>query len=752
MALVQWKQISPQLGDYGQLTGSLEITGSFILNGQELDLSGGVVSSNQTLSLNGYELSISNGNTVTLPQGGGSADTGSLITSASAVGNEITFLYGDGTTQTVTINTGSSSQPTDISALNTFTSSYFVDSASFDSRISNITSSTADTSGLLTTASYQIDSASFDSRISNITSSTADTTGLLTTASYVIDSASFDSRISAINVSGDTSFDGNRVITNELLGDLYSTSYNAGTTGSIQDFLSAIFFPAKAPTAVFIDQTSNFNTNLATANTNLVSVSLTDTADDSPYSLTLSGTNASSLTAVPTNAESSSWEIRANGNLTAGTYSYDVTVGDSTNAERTYSGRSIVIAQASTGTLTGDTSIYIIESALSGSPFRDATGYNNGNPADLNITYSPNYGNQVASFTSSNPAIGVNSSGNLSLGINLSGSSIQSGDTFNTTVTWNDQYGNQDSALVTATVFGNQAPSVLFTDNELIEATATSGSNIGTLTVTDTESNSPYQVILSGTDGTKFNIIPQNAVSSSWLVQPKENLLAGNYSIQFTVTDTYSEQVVLNETIAVSSGNEIDTFFIYTLPITGTYNNVSGITAESQDTPPIPTVSTAYGFFNEFINSNTLGNSTINVSYGENFVATLRGAVTGSNLDSALNDLGPITIGGSPASERIYILVPSGSNVLGIPTSTTLADPGIGTADGEYVLFVSPDGTYQDSSGGVSNDIKQANIHKVTLNTAVNGYLDWFVIGTEDKFNNPNAYVRIVPSSGSIPS
>jgi len=168
MALVQWKQINPELNGNGQLTGSLEITGSFILNGQELDLSGGVVSSNQTLSLNGYELTISKGNTITLPQGDGSADTGSLINSASAAGNVITFTFGDGSTQSITIDTGSAGSTTDITSLNAFTSSYYADSASFDQRILNITGSATDTSGLLTTASYQIDSASFNERISNI--------------------------------------------------------------------------------------------------------------------------------------------------------------------------------------------------------------------------------------------------------------------------------------------------------------------------------------------------------------------------------------------------------------------------------------------------------------------------------------------------------------------------------------------------------------------------------------------------------
>ena len=38
MALIQWKQIDPNLSGYGNLTGSLEVTGSIVLNNQDLDI------------------------------------------------------------------------------------------------------------------------------------------------------------------------------------------------------------------------------------------------------------------------------------------------------------------------------------------------------------------------------------------------------------------------------------------------------------------------------------------------------------------------------------------------------------------------------------------------------------------------------------------------------------------------------------------------------------------------------------------
>ena len=736
-----------------------------------------------------------------------------------------------------------------------------------------------------------------------------------------------------------------------------------GTTTT--DNLSVTIIGNSAPTATFSNQSSNFNTNLATNGTNLVSVTISDTESDSPYELSLSGTDASSFNAVPQNAASSSWQLQANGNLSAGTYNYDVTVTDSYSKSTTYSGRSFTIAQATTGslsvsnayviesatngdqikravdgrtgnqsyvsvayspdygsqsatsfassnnlisinsstgylsvgndisgsgnvagdtitttitwtdqygnvgssdiditvtenyaplvntqtfntntnqatgsstivkllaydvesdsvpfsglswsgynttyftesfetttlgliqyptmnlivnstsvpagtypytaslqdehgfstrvvsgsvtisqadtgTLGGDTSIYIIESAQSGVVFRDATGYNQGNAAQLSVSYSPSYGSPVVqSYTSSNEAIVVDSSGNLTLGVDISGSVTQSGDTFTSTITFTDQYGNVGSGSVTATVFGNSTPSANFTAASFNTDEAISGSNIGTVTVTDTENNSPFTLTLGGTDGGKFDV---SGSSSPFTIQPTGSLEAGSYSINITVTDTYGESVTLtNESITVTAAEVLTNMYVYTLPIDGTYDNVNGITANGSGVPPTPTISTAYGFFTSFVDSDTLGDSAITVSYGTNYTATRRAIVSGSSVDTALDSV-QMSIG---SSERVYIFIPSGSETLGgVPTRFTTADPGTSTTAGEYILFVSNADSYQTT---FPTDVRAANIHKLTLDTAVDGYTDWFVVGTNDRFNagNNTLYLRMIPSSGSTPS
>ena len=67
MALIQWKQINPELNGNGQLTGSLEVSGSIVLNGVDISTAGGgggvlpagVISGSQQISEHGFALTSS---------------------------------------------------------------------------------------------------------------------------------------------------------------------------------------------------------------------------------------------------------------------------------------------------------------------------------------------------------------------------------------------------------------------------------------------------------------------------------------------------------------------------------------------------------------------------------------------------------------------------------------------------------------------------------------------------------------------
>ena len=119
MALIKWKQLSKDLSTHANLTGSLKVSGSILVNGS-------AVSTAQV-------------------------STGSLISTASATNNTITFTKGDSTTFNVTVNTGSGGGgASDLGALNTFSASVNTFTGSIDGEV---TALMAATSSYLTNAS-----------------------------------------------------------------------------------------------------------------------------------------------------------------------------------------------------------------------------------------------------------------------------------------------------------------------------------------------------------------------------------------------------------------------------------------------------------------------------------------------------------------------------------------------------------------------------------------------------------------------
>ena len=102
------------------------------------------------------------------------------------------------------------------------------------------------------------------------------------------------------------------------------------------------------------------------------------------------------------------------------------------------------------------------------------------------------------------------------------------------------------------------------------------------------------------------------------------------------------------------------------------------------------------GFLDSIINDNTLSLGTFNYSYGSLRTATSLASGSGANLHDVLRGMGSsgnITRSGTNA---FVIIFPSGSDMGGIPTSTT--DSYGGSNVGRYVLEVEVDATTIDGS------------------------------------------------------
>lgn len=544
-------------------------------------------------------------------------------------------------------------------------------------------------------------------------------------------------RLSAgANISGSGNTDGSLLATtitwNDQYGNNGSSAIGVNVTENFAPEVSGV-------------STSNLNTNQARGTAQVLQLYVTEDEGDNIPNDALSFTNYNSTYFTPS---INTPYLRLNVNnidVPAGTYPYTASIADTHGfSTNTYSG-SFTVVQSGTGTLIGDTSVYAIESAEAGAALKDATGFGNGNNAQLFVNYSPNYGGQsVQSYTSSNAAIAVDNSGYLTLGTTLSGSATQSGDTVQSTITFQDQYGNIGSGNVTLSVYGNSSPSANFTAVTGLETdTATGVTTVGSLTVTDVENNGPFSINLSGTDGDKLQVTNS---SSPYSIQSTGSLDAGTYSLDITVTDSYGEAVTLtNEQFTVAQSADTGKIYVYDVgQNTTNYNNDIGIQSVGSGTPASVSSYTGYGFL-EKIEDGNLGDSSFTYSWGSTFTAyLLESGSNGNTLAEVLDNMDTIP---RTNSNRFVILAPSGSDLGGVPR--TMTDSYGGSTVDQYVLEAATDGAALGSGLGTT---EASNVHKVTLGSAHLGYTDWIMIGPQNTIAGSSTILLDVrPSSGSAP-
>ena len=292
-----------------------------------------------------------------------------------------------------------------------------------------------------------------------------------------------------------------------------------------------------SPSASFTDVTGNYNTNEAVSQSSMVTFTVSDTETDTPFTASLSGTDAAKLNLVPQNAASSSWQIQAVEQLVTQSYSYNVAIRDNFGKQSDYNGRSFTIAAADTGTMSTNGTFYVIESATGGNNIVTNSNGRTGTQADLSVSYDSSQGSpSVQSFTSSNALIAVNNSGNLTVGNPISGSGNTDGSTINSNITFTDNYGNVGSGSISVNVTENTPPDIIFsnTSGNLNTNLARSGSTLTTISFSDTESNTILYDNFVGAESAGLNF---KRSGNTFLVQPTGSLAAGSYTVSGSITD-----------------------------------------------------------------------------------------------------------------------------------------------------------------------------------------------------------------------
>jgi hypothetical protein len=504
-------------------------------------------------------------------------------------------------------------------------------------------------------------------------------------------------------------------------------------------------------------QNNNLNTNGARPGNVLATASITDPQNYNINHSTFTFTpNAGQNLVAVRDGSSNKYFISASANLAAGTYGYTASIFNDRGFRTGSLQDTFSITQAPVGTLTENGTFRIIESATASAEIKISADGRTGTQGDLGVTYSPLFnGATVQSFTSSNAAIVVANNGNLSLGINLSGSSTGSGDTITSNITFRDQYDNIGSDNITVNVTLNQPPTAtmnLGTNSLLTASFALSGSVIASLTGSDPQSfENIISASLSGISSSRFNLVDKTgaSINRKYEIQPITSLEAGFYPITSSVLDAFGKSGSTNLKINIAVKPNIPEVYIYSstfgagAPIPASYNNLLNDAAG-----PIQAWA-----------SGSLGNKgPISLGNPSSGVMTLIGSASAGLVGSNLNTLLSSTIGlvnpteNEAGNHLIYVVYPSGSDprLSGVPTSVT--DAFGGSTVGEYVFYYFTDAI---DKGIVGSQLDNFNL--ITGYTASNGtvktdFNKWTVLGCNNsKFSSTATKFYVVPSSGSDP-
>jgi hypothetical protein len=150
--------------------------------------------------------------------------------------------------------------------------------------------------------------------------------------------------------------------------------------------------------------------------------------------------------------------------------------------------------------------------------------------------------------------------------------------------------------------------------------------------------------------------------------------------------------------------------------------------------------------FTNQMRGGALGTASMNLAVGR--AVLLASASATSSVELIVQNFGQISslTGNATGSQQIIVMFPSGSDNLR-PLPTSMGQAFGGSTVGEYVMQIQADGA------GWANTIEDTRIHEIVLNTAKNGYTDWFIIGrTGYNAAASNYQLRIRPSSGSAQS
>ena len=519
-----WKNTKTLSGSYG-ISGSLNVTsatgsfsGSFTGNGSGLfsgSFSGSITSNLQEVTDNGSvttnAITASGIQTNDFHLIGDGTVTGSFTISGSNTFKNIGPAQFTGSVNITGSGILNGSPLVTEAIYNPFTASYYQDSASFDTRILNNSSSIALLSG-----SYLNSSASFDTRILNNSSSISILSG-----SYLNSSASFDNRILA-NSSSIALLSGSFLNTSSSLNirvtDLENFSSSLDATYATDAQLNAATASLSSSIAYlsgsYLNSSASFNTRILNNSSSIALLSGSYLLDSASFSSRVT-TNENSIASLTSKTGS---YATTGSNTFIGNQIIDgnITVNGTASVAllyTTYQTSSIIFSSGSTkfGDTLDDTHQFTGSVTITGSDFK----WN----GDTVLTVTP-FNNFTSSYLQDSSSFNSRISNNSSSIAILSGSYLNSSASFDTRILNNSSsisslsgsYLNSSASFDTRILNNSSSIALLSSSYEAFTDTYNTGSFTGSFTG---DGSGLYNISASGIVGLNLSQISSGSVSAS---------------------------------------------------------------------------------------------------------------------------------------------------------------------------------------------------------------------------------------------
>ena len=564
------------------------------------------------------------------------------------------------------------------------------------------------------------DTSGFEGTTARVTANQSVTWAVNPSSDFAIDSSGYITL--SRNISGSSDVGGGTLNGSVTGSNAFGTTSQQTFTVNITDNVG--------PSVSTQAQSANLNTNGARSGNYVYQFVFSDTESDSIDTGSLTWTSTAALSASFVNG--TTLRIFPTASIEAGTYNFTGSIKDNQGFETTLFADPFTISQAPIGSLTTNGTFYIIESAVNGALIRTNSNGRTGTQGDLGVSYSPTYNSAaVASFTSSNADIVVNSNGNLSIGVNISGSATTSGDTITSNITFRDQYGNIGSGSISVNVSANQAPTANFTNvTANYTASIMPNTELVTVSISDVESDTPFSMSLTG-DTDNLKAVPQNTDSSSYQIQNINRIYTGStFNYTASIFDNFDETRSYNQSFVTR--DQLGTTYMYGWKNTSPNSEATFLAAATGDTSGTPITS---GSLIAMLQSGSIGATEFTPSTVPLKVNLFKSASL-ENLSgsSGISSVG--TLDFSATGSILMVVFPSQSLVTNKPAQ--MYDGTLPTGVDEVKQYY----LYQDNTVGIDG-VANSGIYYFDTEDFVEGHKRWGMIFAEG-YNSSAAVYSLI--------